>query len=100
MDVRQRKPLMYLLLDPSWFRKDIGSAEHGIPNILSEADALILEGYGRKFCHQIYRRRWQIIAENETEYDTETEDDDDYSLHDTSENSCTSENNTTDSDSY
>ena len=87
--VRQRKPLLYLLLDPTWFPKDIGCMGHGIPNILSEVDADILEGYSRKFCYQLYRRRWQILEENES--GSETEDEDVFSLHDTTEDSSTIE---------
>ena len=76
--------LFFLLLDPSWFRKDLGSPGHGLPNILSEEDANMLECFGRTFCFQLYKRRFGILSEENT--DSETEDDqDDYSLHDTTE---------------
>ena len=81
---------------PEWsisslFRKDIGCMGHGIPNILSEVDADILEGYSRKFCYQLYRRRWQILEENESGSETEDEDEDVFSLHETTEDSSTIE---------
>ena len=80
--------LLKLILDPSWFRNDIGSIGLGMPNIISENDANTLECIGRTFCYQLYQRRFQILSEEDT--DSETEDDQDaYSVHDTSDSSST-----------
>ena len=76
--------LLKIILDPSWFRKDVGSAGQGLPNIISETDANTLECIGRTFCYQLYKRRFQILSEVDT--DSETEDDQDaYSVHDTTD---------------
>ena len=77
-------PDTLFLLDPSWFRQDIGSHGHGLPNILSEDDANSLECFGRTFCFQIYKRRFGILSEEDTDSETDT-DQDNYSLHDTTD---------------
>ena len=76
--------LFLLLLDPSWFRQDIGSHGHGLPNILSEDDANSLECFGRTFCFQIYKQRFGILSEEDTDSETDT-DEDNYSLHDSTD---------------
>ena len=81
--IKERTTLAYLILDPSWFRIDIGSPMHGIPNILSLWEAEELERVSRTFCYQIYKRRFDLLSENDE--DSETDDDDEYSLHDTSD---------------
>ena len=76
-----------MMLDPSWFRSDIGSSTRGFPNILTENTANNLEVIGRKFCFQIYRRRFDVLSEEENGSDDETDCSDEYSLCDTSSSS-------------
>ena len=85
IQIRDRTALCYLILDPSWFRSDIGSPGFSVPNILSIQEANLLEHYGRKFCFQIYKRRTEILLNEDTNYESETEDEDIYSLHDTTD---------------
>ena len=81
----ERKTLEHLILDPSWFRFDIGSPGKGLPNILEKSTSDDLEKIGRIFCYQVYKRRLSILTETEaTDSETDT-DDDSYSLHDTTE---------------
>ena len=84
--IRNRFTLAHLILDPSWFRRDIGSSGKGLPNLLSTEVANELEIVGRIYCYQVYKRRFSIPSENDcTSSDDDTEDEDDYSLHDTSD---------------
>ena len=76
--IRQRTALGFLILDPSWFRLDIGCVGHILPNILTKVEADLLENYGRKFCYQLYKRRLDFLMEDDD--DTETETEDDYTL--------------------
>ena len=103
--VRQRTTLCFLLLDPSWFRQDIGSetlplpiigSVPPLPNILSEMEANTLEHFGRKFCFQVYTRRNQLIFNEGS--DSETEDEDSYSLHDTSDDTSSIDTSFTEED--
>ena len=58
-----RTTLGYLILDPSWFRSDIGFSQFTLSNVLSIDEANILEHYGRKFCYQYTKEEekcWQI----------------------------------------
>ena len=82
--ISNRTSFAHLVLDPSWFRDDIGSSGKGIPNILSKETADQLEGIGRTFCFQIYRRRFQTLSEVESDTDSESDSEDTYSLHDSS----------------
>ena len=76
---------LQLFLDPSWYREDIGSSGRGLPNILAKSTCDHLERIGRKFCFQVYKRRLELFSQ-ECE-DSETEDEDSFSIHDTSEDS-------------
>ena len=80
-----RTAFTHLVVDPSWFRKDIGADNKGLPNIFTKETADQLEAVGRTFCYQIYRRRFDILSEVDTDSDTET--DDSYSLHDSTDSS-------------
>ena len=86
--IRNRIALANLILDPSWFRADIGSSGKGLPNIMKKEVTNEIEVVGRIYCYQIYRRRFSILSYNDNS-DSETEDDDDFSLHDTSEENDT-----------
>ena len=44
-----------------------------------------LEIITRIYCYQIYRRRFDILSESGYDTNGDTEDEDDYSLHDTSD---------------
>ena len=83
--IQTRTTIAHLIIDPSWFRIDIGSPNKGLPNILTKDTADQLEAIGRTFCYQIYRRRFEILSEIET--DSETDTDDSYSLHDSTDSS-------------
>ena len=86
--VRQRNAMAHLILDPSWFRYDIGSEGKGLPCIMTKETADQLEHIGRTFCFQLYKRRFETYSKKEDEEDTDSEDDeDDFSLHDTTEDS-------------
>ena len=87
--IRKRISLIHLILDPSWYRSDIGSATKGLPNILTPETANKIETIGRVFCFKIYKRRFAILSEEEEGSDAETEADSNYSLHDTTEASDT-----------
>ena len=80
-----RTAFVFLVIDPSWFRIDIGASNKGLPNILTQETADQLEAIGRTFCYQIYRRRFEILSEVDTDSDTDT--DDSYSLHDSTDSS-------------
>ena len=84
--IRNRWALANLMLDPSWFRKDIGSPNRGLPNIMTKETTDELEKVSRIYCYQIYRRRFAILSES-YESEDETDDSDEYSLHDTTEES-------------
>ena len=87
-----RTAFAFLVMDPSWFREDIGSIGKGLPNIFTKETADKLEKIGRTFCYQIYRRRFQILSELDTDCDSETDDDVNYSLNDSSMiQDCTSD---------
>ena len=86
-EVSDRTVMAHMMLDPSWFRSDIGSSTRGFPNILTENTANNLEVIGRKFCFQIYRRRFDVLSEEENGSDDETDCSDEYSLCDTSSSS-------------
>ena len=75
--------LGHLMLDPSWFRGDIGSPGKGLPNIMSKSTTDELEIIGRTYCFQVYKRRFEILSQNDGN-DSETDCDDSFSLHDTS----------------
>ena len=83
----QRNAMAHLILDPSWFRVDVGSTGKGLPCILNKDTADQLECMGRTFCYQLYRRRLELHSQVDTDSDTDTDEDDKYSLHDTSESS-------------
>ena len=83
--IRQnRLVLANLFLDPTWYRRDIGSNNRGLPNVMTLDDTNDLEKMSRTFCYQIYRRRFSLLSEVE-DNESETDDDDMYSLHDTSD---------------
>ena len=84
-----RNSLIHLILNPSWYRSDIGSATKGLPNILTLETANKIETIGRVFCFKIYKCRFAILSEEEEGSDDETEVDSNYSLHDTTEASDT-----------
>ena len=67
--------LLLLILDPSWFRYDIGSDGHGLPNIFSENIANTLECFGRTFYFQLYKRRFSILSSEDS--DSEADEDQD-----------------------
>ena len=52
---------------------------------MSKEDADALEKMSRTFCYQIYRRRFSILSEFVEDDESETDDDDIFSLHDTTE---------------
>ena len=81
--------LLHLILDPTWYRIDIGSRTKIMPNILSIEEAQQIESIGRTFCFQVYRQRFNILSEIENSSDTETSCDDSFSLHDTSSDNDT-----------
>ena len=84
----ERPVILHLILDPSLYRKDIGSKYRGLPNVFNEMDANEIEKMGRTFCYQLYRRRFQILSEENEEEDSDTDiDQDNYSLHDTTDTS-------------
>ena len=88
--IQERKTLVHLILDPSWFRVDIGSIGKGLPNILSKDTADRLEQLGRTFCYQLYRRRLDSLSElDESDDSDESNDSENYSIHDTSEDTST-----------
>ena len=89
-DIKSRYALGHLLLDPSWFRSDIGSPGKGLPNIMSKHICDELEIVTRIYCYQIYRRRFSILSESGYDSNGDTEDEDDYSLHDTSDENTSS----------
>ena len=82
--ILQRKVLIHLILDPSSLRRDIGSPDKGLPNILEKPTADLLESIGRTYCYQIYRRRLSLLSD-ESKDGSETETDSEYTLHDTSD---------------
>ena len=53
----QRQTLQLLLLDLSWFRKDIGSSTKGLPNIIEKSTADDLERMWRTL-YQIFNFEW------------------------------------------
>ena len=79
-----RTVLTHLILDPSWYRFDIGSTTKGMPNILTLETANKIEIIGRTFCFQVYKLRFNLLSEIETDSDNETVCEDSFSLHDTS----------------
>ena len=89
-DVVDRTVMAHMMLDASWFRADVGSSSKGFPNILTESTANNTEVIGRKLCFQIYRRRFDILSEEDNESDDETDCSDVYSLRDTSSSSSSS----------
>ena len=94
--VRQRNATAHLIFDPSWFRSDLGSEGKGLPPIMKKEITDQLENIGRTFCFQLYKRRFEMYS-NDDETDSESEEDEgEFSLHDTTEDSIPSE---TDSDS-
>ena len=97
--VRQRNAMAHLILDPSWFRSDVGSEGKGLPCILKKETTDHLEKIGRTFCFQLYKRRFELYSiDNDSDSDSE-EDEDGFSLHDTTEGSSSSDSNS-DSDSF
>ena len=83
--------LAHLMLDPTWFRTDIGSPEKGLPNIMSKTTTDELEIIGRTYCFQVYKRRQETLSITDFDSDSETDCDDEYSLHDTSSDESTDE---------
>ena len=77
--------MLFLILDPSWFRSDIGSPGHGLPNIMRKETTDELEKIGQVFCYQVYKRRFSILSVEED--DSETDEESNYTLHDTTEDS-------------
>ena len=82
--VLNRTVLAHLILDPSWYRNDIGSSTKGMPNILNVETANKIEVIGRTFCFQVYKKRFNILTDIENDSDSETSCEDSYSIHDTS----------------
>ena len=89
--------MLYLILDPSWFRSDIGSSGHGLPNIMTKQTTDQLEKIGQVFSYQLYKRRFSILSEEEE--DSETDEESTYTLHDTTKDS-ESDDYTDDSEIY
>ena len=85
---QNRTVQLKLILDPSWFRQDIGSPGLGLPNILDKPTCDHLERIGRKYCFQIYKRRLELLSQEDE--DSETEDEDSFSIHDTSDDESSS----------
>ena len=81
--IEDRDVKLKMILDPSWFREDVGSQGLGLPNILNKSTADHLERIGRKFCFQVYKRRLELLLQEDE--DSETEDEDSFSIHDTSD---------------
>ena len=81
--IRHPYALGHLMLDPSWFREDIGSPGKGLPNIMSKSTKDELETIGRTYCFQVYKIRFEMLSQSE-DSDSETDSDDSFSLHDTS----------------
>ena len=81
--------LAHLILDQGWFRKDIGSPNKGLPNIMSKETTDKLETIGRTFCYQVYKRRFELLSHINDDTDSETDCDESYSVHDST---TTSEN--------
>ena len=85
--IHERIASTHLILDPSWFRMDIGSTGKGLPTAFSKDTADQLEKLGRTFCYQLYRRRFEILSEEDESEDSDEDCNDTYSIHDTSEDS-------------
>ena len=83
--------LGHLMLDPTWFRSDIGSPGKGLPNIMANETTDELEIIGRTYCFQIYKRRHEALSLIDDDSDSETDCDDTYSLHDTTSDESTDE---------
>ena len=83
--------MAHLILDPSWFRSDVGSEGKGLPCIMTKETTDQLERIGRTFCYQLYKRRFELYSKDEDSDSDDTEDEDGYSLHDTSESSSSSD---------
>ena len=86
--VRQRNAMAHLILDPSWFRSDLGSEGKGLPPIMKKEVTDQLENIGRTFCYQLYRRRFELYSNDDSDSDSE---EDIFSLHDTTKGSSSSE---------
>ena len=69
--IKTRTAMAYLILDPSWFRRDIGSPGRGLPNIMTQETTDKLESIGRTFCYQLFKRRFSILSEVEESSKTE-----------------------------
>ena len=52
-DIKSRYALGHLILDPSWFRSDIGSPGKGLPTIMSKHICDELDNISRIYCYQI-----------------------------------------------
>ena len=87
--IKTRTAMAYLILDPSWFRRDIGSPGRGLPNIMTQETTDKLESIGRTFCYQLYKRRFSISSEVEER--SETEGSSDFSVPDTTKESGSDE---------
>ena len=88
--IKHPNALAHLILDPTWFRQDIGSLGKGLPNIMTKSTTDMLEIIGRTFCFQVYKRRFDIMSNTANSSDSETDCEDTYSLHDTSTDSDSS----------
>ena len=93
--VKHPYALGHLILDPTWYREDIGSPGKGLPNIMSKKTTDELETIGRTYCFQVYKRRFEILSQKEGD-ESETDCDDSYSIHDTSSDDSYSEDETED----
>ena len=60
--IKSRIVLAHLILDPTWYRTDIGSSSKIMPNILNVNEANKLEIIGRTFCFQVYKKRFNILS--------------------------------------
>ena len=71
--ITDRTVLIHLILDPTWYRSDIGSSFKIMANVLSAEEANFIETIGRTFCFKIYKRRFQYLSRNDpSDSDDET----------------------------
>ena len=89
--IQNRTVVAHLILDPTWYRNDIGSSTKIMPNILSIHESNKIEIIGRAFCFQVYKRRFaKLSVIDSIDSEDETDCSDSYSLHDTSSESSIS----------
>ena len=87
--ILNRTVIAKLILDPTWYRKDIGLQNKDFPHILAVKESNEIEVIGRAYCYKIYKRRFEILSDSMDGSDSETETDASYSIHDTEESSDT-----------